>query len=54
MILQERYSCSVQKTAPKNTKYLRIETILKIGHLIAYAKAIAVSLGQKLKMPNRC
>ena len=32
------YSCSVQKTAPKNTKYSRNETILKIGH---HAKAIA-------------
>ena len=28
----------VQKTAPKNTKYSRNETILKIGH---HAKAIA-------------
>ena len=36
-ILQIIYSCSVQKTAPKNTKYSRNETILKIGH----AKAIA-------------
>ena len=25
-------SCSVQKTAPKNTEYSRNETILKIGH----------------------
>ena len=31
-------SCSVRKTAPKNTKYSRNETILKIGH---NAKAIA-------------
>ena len=30
--------CFVQKTAPKNTKYCRNETILKIGH---HAKAIA-------------
>ena len=30
-------SCSLQKTANKNTKYWRNETILKIGH---YAKAI--------------
>ena len=36
-ILQARWSCSVQKTAWKNTKYSRNETILKIGHL---AKAI--------------
>ena len=37
-ILQIIYSCSVQKTAPKNTKYSINETILKIGH---HAKAIA-------------
>ena len=37
-ILQIIYNCSVQKTAPKNTKYSRNETILKIGH---HAKAIA-------------
>ena len=37
-ILQIKYICSVQKTAPKNTKYLRNESFLKIGH---YAKAIA-------------
>ena len=35
--LRARYSCSVQKTAAKNTKYSRNETIFKIGHL---AKAI--------------
>ena len=43
-ILQDRSSCSAQKTAPKNTKYSKNETILKIGHLakaIAHAKAIA-------------
>ena len=37
-ILQISYSCSVEKTASKNTKYSRNETILKIGH---HAKAIA-------------
>ena len=37
-ILQVIYSCSVQKTAQKNTKYSRNESILKIGH---HAKAIA-------------
>ena len=36
--LQIIYSCSVQKSAPKNTKYSRNVTILKIGH---HAKAIA-------------
>ena len=43
-ILQEHYSCFVQKTARKNNKYSRNEKILKIGHLakhIAHAKAIA-------------
>ena len=37
-ILQIIYSCSVRETARKNTKYLRNETILKLGHP---AKAIA-------------
>ena len=37
-ILQIIYSCFVRKTAPKNTKYWKNETILKIGH---HAKAIA-------------
>jgi len=37
-MLQDYKSCSVQKTARKNTKYSKNETILKIGHL---AKAIA-------------
>ena len=37
-ILQIIYSCLVQKTASKNTKYSRNETTLKIGH---HAKAIA-------------
>ena len=37
-LVQIIYSCSVQKTALKNTKYSRHETILKIGH---HAKAIA-------------
>ena len=46
MILQEHSSCSVQKTAPKNTKYSRNETILKIGHL---AKPIAHVKGKAFK-----
>ena len=37
-ILQIIYSCSVQKTAPKNTKYSRNETIFKFAY---YGKAIA-------------
>ena len=43
MILQKHYSCSVQKTATKNTKYSLEEKkkiVLKIGHL---AKAIALA-----------
>ena len=43
-ILQEYCSCSVQKTALKNRKYSRNETILKFGHLIkaiAHTKTIA-------------
>ena len=31
-ILQNIYSCSVQKTARKKTKYSKNESILKIGH----------------------
>ena len=53
-ILQISYTCSVQKTARKNTKYSRKGTILKIGH---HAKAIAwimVSLAQKLKFQKTC
>ena len=37
-IVEMIYSCSLQKTAAKNTKYSRNESILKIGH---HAKAIA-------------
>ena len=32
MNLQEQLSCSVQKTAKKNSQYSRNETILKIDH----------------------
>ena len=37
-ILQIIQNCSVQKTAPKSTKYSRNDTILKI---VQYGKAIA-------------
>ena len=37
-ILQIIYSCSLQKTAQKNSKYSTNETILKNAH---HAKAIA-------------
>ena len=60
-ILQEYYGCAVKKTAGKNTKYSRNETILKIDHLakaLVHGKAIAIckmfSLGQKLKIPKTC
>ena len=47
-ILQIIYSCFVQKTASKNTKYSRNETILKIGD---HAKACKIlTLGQKFKL----
>ena len=39
--LQEELTCSVQKTAGKNSQYSRNETILKIDHFgksIAHAK----------------
>ena len=42
-ILKKHQSCFVQKAARKNTKYLRNQTFLKIGHLakaIAHVKAI--------------
>ena len=51
-ILQLIYSCSVQKTAPKNTKNSRNESILKIGH---HSKAIAfakLSLLVKINIPK--
>ena len=51
-ILPIIYSYSVQKTASKNTKYSRNESILKIGH---HAKAIAhakSSLWLKIKIPK--
>ena len=41
MNLQEQLSCSVQKTAGKNSQYSRNETTLKIDHFgksIAHAK----------------
>ena len=52
--LQVIYNCSVKKTAWKDTKYSRNETILKIRY---YAKPIdckIVALGQKLKFQNTC
>ena len=51
-ILQIIYSCFAQKTARKNTKYSRSETILKMGH---HGKSIAHAnphFGSKIKIPK--
>ena len=55
-VLQVIYSCSVQKTAPKNTQYSRNETILKIGYhaKAMYSPCKIFTLGQKLKFQNTC
>ena len=55
-ILQIIYSCFVQKTAQKNTKYSRIETILKIGHRSCkgYSPCKILTLDQELKFQKTC
>ena len=55
-ILQIIYSCSVQKTAPKDTKYSRNESILKIGHRACkgYSPCKILTLAQKLKLQKTC
>ena len=55
-ILQIISSCSVQKTAPKNTKYSRNESILKIGHYAfkGYSPCKILTLAQKLKFQKTC
>ena len=55
-ILQIIYSCCVQKTAPKNTKYSTNETILKIGHHACkgYSLCKILTLGQNLKFQKTC
>ena len=55
-ILQIIYSCSLQKTAPKNTKYLRNESILKIAHHACkgYIPCKILTLAQKLKFQKTC
>ena len=55
-ILQIIYSCSVQKTAPKNTKYSTNESIFKIGHHACkgYSLCKLLTLGQKLKFQKTC
>ena len=55
-ILQIIWSCSVQKTSPKNTKYSRNESILKIGHRAwkGYSSCKILTLAQKLKFQKTC
>ena len=55
-ILQIISSCFVQKTAPKNTKYSRYESILKIGHHACkgYSPCIILTFVQKLKLQKPC
>ena len=50
-ILQIIYKCSLQKTAPKNTKYSRNESIFKIGYhsCKGYSPCKILTLAQKLK-----
>ena len=55
-ILQTIYCCFVKKTAPKNTKYSRNESILKIGHHACkgYSPCKMLTLAQKLKFQKTC
>ena len=55
-ILQIIESCSVEKTAPKKTKYSRNESILKIGHHACegYSPCKILTLAQKLKFQKTC
>ena len=55
-ILQMISSCSVQKTAPKNAKYSRNESILKVGHHACkgYSPCKILTLAQKLKFQKTC
>ena len=55
-ILQIIYSVSVQNSAPKNTKYSRNESILKIGHYACkrYSPCKILTLAQKLKFQKTC
>ena len=55
-ILQIIESCSVQKTAPKNTKYSTNERILKIGNHACkgYSPCKILTLAQKLKFQKTC
>ena len=50
-ILETISSCSVQKTPPKNTKYSKNESTLKIDHHAwkGYSPCKVLTLAQKLK-----
>ena len=47
---------SAKKIAPKNTKYSRNESILKIGHHVCkgYSPCKILTLAQKLKFQKKC
>ena len=55
-ILQIISSCSMQKTAPKNTKYSTNESILKVGHHACkgYSPCKILTLAQELKFQKTC
>ena len=55
-ILQIIYSCAVQKTTPKNTKYSRNESILKIAHHACkgYSPCKILTLAKNLKFQKTC
>ena len=55
-ILQIIYSCSLQKTALKTTKYSKNESILKICHHACkgYSPCKILTLAQKLKFQKTC
>ena len=49
-------SCSLPKTAPKNTKYSTIQSILKIDHHACkgYSPCKILTLAQKFKFQKTC
>ena len=53
-ILQIIYSCCVQKTAPKSTKYSRNETFENRPSCKGYSACKILTLGQKLKFQKTC
>ena len=55
-ILQTISSCSGEKSAPKNTKYSRSESILKIDHHACkgYSPCKILTFAQKLKFKKTC